>query len=80
MSFLTPAGAGSHLGHNFWNENDREISIRHLADSDVLIVTFSEYNVIYNFAYKPKCPQPCFRAQVVTWLVVKGHNLLTNDR
>ena len=23
------------LGHNFWNGNDREISIRHLADSDV---------------------------------------------
>ena len=35
MSFLTPADAGRHLGHNFWNGKDREISIRHLADSYV---------------------------------------------
>ena len=38
-----PADAGSHLGHNFWNENDREISIRHLADSDVPTVSGSRY-------------------------------------
>ena len=29
------ADAGRHLGRNFWNGNDRKISIRHLADSDL---------------------------------------------